>query len=64
MNDQIMTFSIPNMDTFIEPYTICPKEVLQKSWLDIIGKGINFCGDKRIVKSVDITDEFIFVNLD
>jgi hypothetical protein len=58
-----IAFSIPNVDTYIAPFTFCPKEVLQKSYIDMIGKKVNFCGVDRIVKNVMIDEANIIVQL-
>jgi hypothetical protein len=61
---KINSFSIENKDTFVAPYTLCSKEVLQKAYTDKIGKYINFCGVERKVKDVKVTDEFITIELE
>jgi hypothetical protein len=57
------TFMIRNEDTLVAPFTICPKEVIQKGWQDKVGKPIDFCGETKTVNSVKITDEYIIVGL-
>ena len=59
-----ITLTIPNRDTFISEHTICPKEVLQKTYKDKMGDYINYCGSSKKVKNVQITDEFIYVELE
>jgi hypothetical protein len=59
-----ITMTIPNTDTYMGAHTICPKEVLQKGYIDMIGKDINFCGVNGKVSGVRITEDYIFVDLE
>jgi hypothetical protein len=58
------SFSVPNEDTYVAPYTICKKEVLQKSYIDTIGKTINYLGTTMKVTGVTITEKYITVILE
>ena len=58
-----ITISVPNVDTNLGIYTVCPKEVLQKAYIDKIGGTIEFCEATMRVVDVRITDEFIFMDL-
>lgn len=59
-----MTISVPNADTNLGNYTVCPKEVIQKAYKDKIGGTIEFCGVPMKVVDVRITDEYIFMDLE
>lgn len=59
-----LTVSFPNEDQHYGNYCVCPKEVLQKSILEKKGKIIDYCGYKRKVKDVRITDRFIHMDLE
>ena len=59
-----VAITFPNEDTYVSPFTLCPKEVLQKSWIDKIGGTIMLCDAQRKVKSVHITDMNIYVELE
>lgn len=55
--------SMPNKDTMLGEYTICPNDVMIKAWLDKVGQYINFMDVKKKVLAVDVTPNFIFVTL-
>ena len=57
-----MRYSIPNID-LRSSGTIVPKEVLQKSYLAMIGETINFCGVPAKIIDVEITEEFIVLEV-
>lgn len=63
MSNGTVVFSIPNRDMYTDRFTKCPKEVLQKSYVDSIGKTIEFGGRPREVLNVNVTDEFIRIEL-
>lgn len=58
-----LTITVPNEDMMIDQYTVCPKEMIQKAYLNNVGQPFDFCGDKRIISDVRITDDFIFIDL-
>jgi hypothetical protein len=59
-----ITITVPNKDTCIGQYTIFPKKVLQKGYTDKIGQNIDFNGVPKKVKSVRITEDFIYIELE
>jgi hypothetical protein len=59
-----VTFQIPNKDTYISPFTLCPREVLQQSYIDKIGKTIDYFGDMKKVVSVKLTESEIIIELE
>jgi hypothetical protein len=62
-NSQSTIFTVANKDTYIGPFTLCPKEVLQKSYIDKIGHNIDYCGTLKKVISVKITEDSIIVEM-
>jgi hypothetical protein len=54
----------PYEDTYIGPFTLCPKEVILNGYLDKIGKNISFSGVSMKVISVTVTEKQIIVELD
>ncbi len=62
MNINEITIQIPNVDEDRD-FTVTPKEVVQKAYLDTVGKRLDFFGKKRLVSSVDVTDEWITLTL-
>jgi hypothetical protein len=52
-----------NGDYEVSPGVTCPREVVQKSWKEKIGKEIYFNGNLKKVESVEVTNEDITVIL-
>lgn len=61
--DKMIELKVRNEDTVVGPFTICPKGVLQKTYINIIGEEIDYLGSKKTVNSVKITKEYIIVEL-
>ena len=59
-----LTVRVPNEDTMLGSYTVCPKEVAQAAYKSKIGQTIDFCGAIMKVKDVRITEEYIFIDLE
>jgi hypothetical protein len=54
---------VPNADTTISGYTVCPKAIMQKAWVDKVGSCIDWCGESTRVLSVIITDDEIIIKM-
>lgn len=63
-DEKITSFKVPNRDTYIDNYTLCRKEVLQKAYIDFIGKEVNVTGRWAKLKEVRITEDFITLVLE
>lgn len=61
LNNAFTTLVVPNRDSYLGNYTVCPKEVLQKAYVDKVGSNVDFCGRSMLVKEVKITDESISI---
>lgn len=59
-----ITISIPNVDTKLGNYILCPKEILQKAYLDKKDSVIDFNGFPAKIIDVQITDDYIFMYLE
>ena len=53
---------VPNKDEY-RGMNFYSKDVIQKGYTDAIGKYIDVCGEKRLVKSVEINDDWITIIL-
>lgn len=58
-NKESIKISLPNRDSYVGPLCVVPKEVLIKSYIDMIGKPFDFNGLEKKVVSVTITEETI-----
>ena len=62
INTSINKIQIPNRDA-VHGDTVTPKEILQRSYSKHVGKTILIDNTPRLVTSVDITTEWININL-
>jgi len=63
VSESSFSFSIPNIDIVTHDNSIYPKEFMQKTYVEMIGKPIDLFGKPRLVKDVRVTNEFIFIDL-
>ena len=55
--------SMSNEDIMMGDYTVCPKDVMIKAWMDKVGQYIDFMDVKKKVLEVEVTPNFIFITL-
>lgn len=60
----MITLTIPNKDSMVGPYTVCPKEVMQQAWLDKVGTSIEWAHESHKILAVKITDEEVIVEIE
>ena len=62
-DDDILTIVIPNVESHMDQFSLCPKEVMQKAYLDKLGKTVDVHGRSMIVLSVKIDQKNITIEL-
>lgn len=60
----MITIRMPNKDSMVGSYTVCPKEVMQQAWLDKVGTSMEWAHESHKILTVKITDEEVIVEIE